>query len=183
VEKNDYAQGGKIVNQRLEEVFNILPNEPEKKEELNNDIEDAIDNALVEYSAGMEITSKIDAALPIVSELNKHDEEMDDIHKKAIHTFEEVVSLAMNSDSHAGSKFLESANALLKTAMEAKDSKVDRKLKMVNLQLQKAKLDLANRKYDDAIDGNEVESEGTLVVDRNELLKRIADAEKLKNDK
>ena len=68
VEKNDYAQGGKIVNQRLEEVFNILPNEPEKKEELNNDIEDAIDNALVEYSAGMEITSKIDAALRRIDE-------------------------------------------------------------------------------------------------------------------
>ena len=104
VEKNDYAQGGKIVNQRLEEVFNILPNEPEKKEELNNDIEDAIDNALVEYSAGMEITSKIDAALPIVSELNKHDEEMDDIHKKAIHTF--TATDSVTETEHAGRTLL-----------------------------------------------------------------------------
>lgn len=170
------------MTKRLEEVFNISPEEPEQEPNEEN-IEEVIDSAIVKYSEGVAVTEKIDSALPIVSELNNHDQEMDEIHKKAMDTFGDVVSLAMNSDSHAGSKFLESATTLLKTAMEAKDSKVDRKLKMINLQIQKAKLDLAARKHDETLESTEIESEGSLIVDRNELLKRIADAEKLKSDK
>jgi len=106
--------------------------------------------------------------------LNEHDKDMDDIHQKAISTFEELISLGMNVEVHAGAKLMETANQMLKTAMEAKDSKVDRKLKMLNLQLQKAKLDLAQDKEDkkSKID-DEIESEGSVVLDRNELLKRL----------
>ena len=82
---------------------------------------------------------------------------------------------------HAGAKILETANQLLKTAKEAKDSKVDRKLKMINLQLQKAKLD-HQKDRDTSKDDNELESEGSLNLDRNELLKRIANAQKVADE-
>ena len=88
----------------------------------------------------------------------------------------------MNVEVHAGAKLLETANQMLKTAMEAKDSKVDRKLKMINLQLQKAKLDHNVKKS--SPEGTELESDGAITIDRNELLKRIDNAEKeIKNDK
>jgi len=69
--------------------------------------------------------------------------------------------------------------------MEAKDSKVDRKLRMISLQLQKARLDHAIEKEESkAKDSNEIESEGSVVIDRNELMRRIASASKnLPDDK
>jgi hypothetical protein len=107
---------------------------------------------------------------------------MDDIHKMALDAFNDLVQLGMNVEVHAGAKLLETANQMLKTAMEAKDSKVDRKLKMINLQLQKAKLDHNVSKSKG--DGVELESDGAVTIDRNELLKRIETAQKdLKNDK
>ena len=128
----------------------------------------------------LETIDKIDSALPMVQDLNQHDREMDEIHSKALNAFDELFSLGMNVEVHAGAKLMETANQMLKTAMEAKDSKVDRKLKMINLQMQKAKLEhqieKEERKHnkDDEIDG-----EGSVVLDRNELLRRIAKAKDL----
>jgi len=159
------------MTKKLEETFNIDPIEEEVKETPT--IEESRDLTEI-LSSELANTDKIDASLPMVQGLNEHDKDMDDIHQKAINTFEELISLGMNVEVHAGAKLMETANQMLKTAMEAKDSKVDRKLKMLNLQLQKAKLDLAQDKEDkkSKID-DEIESEGSVVLDRNELLKRL----------
>ena len=60
--------------------------------------------------------------------------------------------------------------------MEAKDSKVDRKLKMLNLQMQKAKLDhqIDKEEKKHAKEEDDFETEGSVVMDRNELMKRLA---------
>jgi hypothetical protein len=167
------------MTKKLEETFDI---NPIVKEEPVQDDTPSIEESkeLTEIlSTELATTDKIDASLPMVQGLNEHDKDMDDIHNKAINTFEELISLGMNVEVHAGAKLMETANQMLKTAMEAKDSKVDRKLKMLNLQLNKAKLDLAiekeakNKKSED----DEHESEGSVVVDRNELLKRLNKAQ------
>ena len=161
------------MTKKLEETFNINPVEEDEKVEETPTIEESRDLTEI-LSTEISTTEKIDASLPMVQGLNEHDKDMDDIHQKAISTFEELISLGMNVEVHAGAKLMETANQMLKTAMEAKDSKVDRKLKMLNLQLQKAKLDLAQDKEDkkSKID-DEIESEGSVVLDRNELLKRL----------
>ena len=161
------------MTKKLEETFNITPVEEDDKVEETPTIEESRDLTEI-LSTEISTTEKIDASLPMVQGLNEHDKDMDDIHQKAISTFEELISLGMNVEVHAGAKLMETANQMLKTAMEAKDSKVDRKLKMLNLQLQKAKLDLAQDKEDkkSKID-DEIESEGSVVLDRNELLKRL----------
>ena len=161
------------MTKKLEETCNINPIEEEEKVEEAPTIEESRDLTEI-LSTEISTTEKIDASLPMVQGLNEHDKDMDDIHQKAISTFEELISLGMNVEVHAGAKLMETANQMLKTAMEAKDSKVDRKLKMLNLQLQKAKLDLAQDKEDkkSKID-DEIESEGSVVLDRNELLKRL----------
>lgn len=161
------------MTKKLEETFNINPVEEDEKVEETPTIEESKDLTEI-LSTEISTTEKIDASLPMVQGLNEHDKDMDDIHQKAINTFEELVSLGMNVEVHAGAKLMETANQMLKTAMEAKDSKVDRKLKMLNLQLQKAKLDLAQDKEDKKNKSDdEIESEGSVVLDRNELLKRL----------
>ena len=171
------------MTKKLEETFNIAPKD-EIEEEVQDEtpsIEESKEIAEL-LNADIEIAERIDDALPMVSDLNQHDREMDDIHQKALDTFKDLVELGMNVEVHAGAKLLETANAMLKTAMEAKDSKVDRKLKMINLQLQKAKLDFSKEKKTGG--DNELESDGSVTLDRNELLKRIQNADKLtKKDK
>jgi hypothetical protein len=170
------------MTKKLEETFDIQPAEEivETIEEETPSIEESKELTEILYSE-LKTTEKIDSALPLVSDLNKHDKEMDDIHRMALDAFNDLVQLGMNVEVHAGAKLLETANQMLKTAMEAKDSKVDRKLKMINLQLQKAKLDHSVSKNKD---GFELESDGAVSIDRNELLKRIDSAQKdIENDK
>lgn len=171
------------MTKRLEEVFNLSPNEINEPD-MNEDPEQSIDQntqLIAMMQDSMTATEKIDAALTTVSDLNKHDNEMDEIHKKAIDAFEKLLDIGLNAEAHVGSKFIESAATMLKTAMEAKDSKVDRKLRMLNLQMQKARLDHAIEKEENKgkDEGNEIEGEGKIVMDRNELMRRIANASKI----
>ena len=81
------------------------------------------------------------------------------------------MNLGMNvGDREAGSIF-DSAAKMLKTALEAKDSKIDSKLKQIDLMIKKGRLD--NNAQSTSTSG----SNGT-VVDRNELLKIINTKEK-----
>jgi hypothetical protein len=79
---------------------------------------------------------------------------------------------------------METANQMLKTAMEAKDSKVDRKLKMLNLQMQKARLEhqIEKEEKKNAKEEDDFETEGSVVMDRNELMKRLAKAQQKIDD-
>ena len=68
-------------------------------------------------------------------------------------------------DREAGSIF-DSAAKMLKTALEAKDSKIDSKLKQIDLMIKKGRLDNNTRESSNTVGGGQA-------VDRNELLKII----------
>ena len=70
------------------------------------------------------------------------------------------------SDAHTARLF-EVAGAMLKTALDARDAKVNRKLKTIDLQLKKARLDKDINGINPATNNNDPE------YDRNELLSYI----------
>jgi hypothetical protein len=72
---------------------------------------------------------------------------------------------------------LQTANGLLGHAITAKTAKMDKKLKMVQLQLQKARLDHQIKKDSNQADDGVMESEG-VVISRDELLKQLLEANK-----
>lgn len=123
----------------------------------------------------MEITNsitaieKIDLALTTVSGINQHDDDMDDIANKAIKSYNELCTLGMNVPEAHMSKIYEVAANMLNTALTAKDAKVQRKLKTIELQLRKAKLDHDISKKDPTTSQNT-----NTEFDRNELLELIA---------
>ena len=170
------------MTKKLEETFNIKPIDDEGDEvEETPSVEESKELTEI-LNTELETIDKIDSALPMVQDLNQHDREMDEIHSKALNAFEELFSLGMNVEVHAGAKLMETANQMLKTAMEAKDSKVDRKLKMINLQMQKARLEHQIDKEEKTnTKDEELEGEGSVVIDRNELLKRIAKVKDITN--
>jgi len=155
----------------LESLFNLPPttdDDPtveeskefiEKNRDVILDIDDAID--------------KIDAALPTVRDLETGDSELDELAKMAKDKAEDLIDLGLNVEPRFSGVILQTAGVMLGHAITAKTAKLDKKLRMVSLQLQKARLDHQvskdNKKdpIEEAIDGQ------GLVLDRNDLLKQI----------
>jgi len=118
---------------------------------------------------------KIDVALPTVRDLETGDRELDELADLAKSKAEDLIDLGMNVEPRFSGVILQTAGTLLGHAITAKTAKLDKKLRMVQLQLQKAKLDHQREKdnkkeeesANDAIDGKGI------LLDRNELLKSI----------
>lgn len=118
-----------------------------------------------EIYSSLTTAEKVDYALPTVVGLDSHDEEMDSIADKAVRTFEDLIALGGNvPDMHAG-KIYEVAGQMLKTALEAKNAKAEKKLRMIELQLKKIRAEQTDPDPSAAKGGGE--------FDRNELLKFI----------
>ena len=113
---------------------------------------------------------KIAASLPHVKGLgDMSDLEMDKLAMEAEESYKNLMDLGMNVDSRYSGRIFEVASNFLKNAIDAKSSKIDKKLKMVELQLKKLKLD----KDGDKDGGLVEESEGFVISDRNELMKKL----------
>jgi hypothetical protein len=113
---------------------------------------------------------KIAASLPQVKGLgDMSDLEMDKLAMEAEESYKNLMDLGMNVDSRYSGRIFEVASNFLKNAIDAKSSKIDKKLKMVELQLKKLKMD----KDGDKDGGLVEESEGFVISDRNELMKKL----------
>jgi len=138
-------------------------NEPVQQQETGLDL-----NQLQQQ---LDTADKIDAALPMVRDMETLDADMDNYANKAIHAFQDLMDLGQNvEDRHAANVFAV-ASTMMTNAITAKTAKMDKKLKMVQLQLQKAKFDAAENKAngnDTAIQGEAEEFE-----DRNALINAV----------
>ena len=113
---------------------------------------------------------KIDIALPTVRDLEASDQEMDELANLAKDKFEDLMELGMNMDPRFGGVVFQTAGTLLGHAITAKTAKMDKKLRMVQLQLQKARLD--HQKNKDIPEERPLDGQG-IVLDRNALLEQI----------
>ena len=122
---------------------------------------------------------KIDRALPQVTGLDAEDKDMDTYATEAMKSYQDLMNLGMNVEVRHSGKLFEVASTMLKNAVEAKNAKLEKKLRMVELQLKKQRVDQMGKTGDSSTDI--VEGEGYVVGDRNELLKQILD--RVDNDK
>ena len=122
---------------------------------------------------------KIDRALPQVTGLDAEDKDMDTYATEAMKSYQDLMNLGMNVEVRHSGKLFEVASTMLKNAVDAKNAKLEKKLRMVELQLKKQRVDQMNKTGDSSADI--VEGEGYVVGDRNELLKQILD--RVDNDK
>jgi hypothetical protein len=150
------------MTKRLEELFGFPSAEP-AEEPTPPTTEEHIP-ALNESLAQLD---KIELALPAVRGLESSDGEMDALARKAQESFDNLMDLGMNVDSRYASEIFNVASQMLGHAITAKNAKISKKLKIIELQLKKAKLDL-----DSGSDNNLPTAEGH-VLDRNELLNRL----------
>ena len=166
------------MTKKLEDILN-LPNVKEafaqvdKKEKDKANGKPAQKNVDPQTQKAMEKTyaafDKIAAALPQVKGLGElSDLELDKLSVEAEESYKNLMDLGMNVDSRYSGRIFEVAGNFLRNAIDAKAGKIDKKLKMIELQLKKQKLDQSNK------DGGPIEeSDGFVISDRNELMKKL----------
>jgi len=144
------------VKETMEQVETPKAPEEVKKETVN------LERSIAEFD-------KISAALPMVKGLGElADKELDDLAEKAKQSYEDLMDLGMNVESRYAGRVFETASNMLKNAIDAKSQKLDKKLKMVELQLKKQNLDQKQGDNADTVD-----AEGYVVMDRNSILEKI----------
>jgi hypothetical protein len=113
---------------------------------------------------------KIDAALPAIRDLDASDRELDDIAEMAKESYQNLSDLGFNVDSRYASELFAVASTMLGHALTAKTTKLNKKLKMLDLQMKKLKLDqdAAKNAPEDAM-----ETAHGQVLNRNDLLERL----------
>lgn len=159
------------MTKKLEKLLNL----PENEDIISGDAE-ALEKKPPAYNLrDIADFDKISAALPAVDGLgNLADQELNDVAEKAIQAFDDLMDLAMNVEGRYSGRIFEVANNFLRTGMDAKIAKLDKKLKMIDLQLRKEKLDKeATAGKEDFTNG-----EGFVVTDRNSLLERLKKGDK-----
>ena len=155
------------MTKKLEELFNLpttdaTPEEAEQTIAQNRELITEVDLAI----------DKIDAALPTVRDLETGDTELDELATLAKQKAEDLIDLGMNVEPRFSGVILQTAGTLLGHAITAKTAKLDKKLRMVQLQLQKARLDHQIKKDAGTPEEQAIEGQG-VILDRNELLKQI----------
>jgi hypothetical protein len=164
------AQDKYRMTKKLEEVLNL----PENKKIVKEEVKKAEKPAA--FLRDMEEFDKITAALPQVKGLGDiSDKEFDALADRATNAYDDLMDLGMNVEARYSGRIFEVAGTMLKNAIDAKAAKIDKKLKMIELQLKKQKID--QEANSDNTKGLDIPGNGYIVADRNSLL------EKLKNIK
>jgi hypothetical protein len=114
---------------------------------------------------------KIENALPQVRGLEASDTELDELARMAVDSFKDLSDLGMQVDSRFSSEIFNVASSMLGHAITAKTAKLNKKLKMIDLQLKKATLDQRLASKNEELENTPV-GEGK-ALDRNELLKML----------
>ena len=143
-----------------EEVDTALPTLPANRETLQA-LDDAID--------------KVDSALPAVRGLDATDAEMDDLAGLATGSYKDLMDLGFQVDSRFASEIFSVASNMLGHAITAKTAKLDKKLKMIDLQMKKMRLDQQQQVIDskDSEGAAAAQTAHGVVLSRNDLLERI----------
>ena len=106
--------------------------------------------------------------------LDATDKEMDELSDLAKSSYQELMDLGMQVDSRFASEIFGVASNMLGHAITAKTAKLDKKLKMIDLQMKKIRLD----QHQQALDAKDPEAVAAqtahgVVLSRNDLLERI----------
>ena len=166
------------MTKKLEELLDLPDSKEIVQEEKEKANKDAKKTAVVEQqetARSIAEMDKIASALPAVKGLGEMaDKELNEVADKAMSAYEDLMDLGMNVEARYSGRVFEVAGGMLKTSLDAKVAKLDKKLKMVELQLKKEKMDKEGGLGDDDM----VSGEGYVVADRNSLLEKLKNMDK-----
>lgn len=153
------------MTKKLEEIFNL-----DQAESKKTSIQKSDPGEIKSLDASYRAVDAVVRDLPAIKELDSLDEkELDTLATKAEQAYDDLMDLGMNVEIRYSSRIFEVASSMMKNAIDAKSAKIDRKLKAVDLQLKKYKIDKDNNE-----DPNVLNGDGYVITDRNELLRKLS---------
>ena len=160
------------MTKKLEELFNLDERAqpiPEVELPLDMPVKDHAEVRSIDESYAE--VERITQSLPAIAELDDMGvKELDDLARKAETAYDDLMDLGMNVEVRYSSRIFEVASSMLGHAITAKTNKVEKKLKAIDLQLKKYKIDKDNNEDPhDVINGA-----GYVITDRNELIKKLS---------
>lgn len=161
------------MTKKLEDFFNVEPLEIDRSESTNEDQLELVKtsnemSAELVIKEQLSIADRIDTALPQVKGLEVDDGSFDEYAEKAMDSYEKLMDLGMNVDDRNAGQIFDVASKMMNNAISAKTAKLEKKLKMVELQLRAARL--ANDTKDKEL---ETQAPSDLNTDRNAILNLI----------
>ena len=166
------------MSRKIEEVFD-LPSANETEKDMSLPVEEETGFNLERLQETLDTADKIDQALPAVRDLETLDNDMDDYAEQAMKAFQDLMDLGQNVEDRHAAPVFDSAAKMMTNAITAKTAKMDKKLKMIEMQMRKRKLDLEEKKVEMQIAKmNESDNSGTFEgeaqeFDRNSLINDI----------
>ncbi len=162
------------MTKKLEELFNMEDKETAQQQAEQSVPVEVTPQQIKSIEESYKEVTKITGDLPKINELDALEEkDLDSLADKAEKAYDDLMDLGMNVEVRYSGRIFEVASSMLKNAIDAKTAKVDKKLKAVDLQLKKFKLD-----QDSPEDPNDVlDGKGYVMLDRNELIKKLSEKE------
>lgn len=150
------------MTKKVDEFFDLPPMEEalaeQNADKLESELEE-VSNTLVNLPPKTGILSNVME--------DQHDRETEEIRKKAIDLCDEVAEVARNVNPERSARLFEVAGQMLKTSLDAANSKSEKQLKAAKLKLEARRL-----KIDDELVG-EISHGKEILADRNTLLKQL----------
>lgn len=172
------------MSRKIEEIFDLPPANAVEDDDIDSPIaleETGFDLTMLENT--LEIADRINQALPLVRDLNSLDADMDKYADQAMKAFKDLMDLGQNVDDRNAAAIFDVAGKMMTNAISAKTAKAEKKLKMLDLQLRKARLDLDTKKVDAILISKAEPEEGVAeeFEDRNSLINAVLDKIKSNN--
>jgi hypothetical protein len=157
------------MTRKLEDLFDLPPSGTDAA------ATPAVDIPLTQHEIAKidDTIDKIDAALPGIRDLDRSDTELDELAELAKQSFNDLSDLGMQVDSRYASELFAVAGTMLGHALTAKTAKLNKKLKMIDLQMKKLKLDQDQAKNSNDNGTDAIETAEGHVLSRNDLLERL----------
>jgi len=160
------------MTKKLEELFNLEEQNKVEPEVVEPEV--PAHEQVKSLDDSFEAVKDITKSLPEIPELDDaSDNELDSLASKAEQAYDDLMDLGMNVEVRYSGRIFEVASSMMKNAIDAKTAKIDKKLKAVDLQMKKYKID----KDMPEAEGEVVNGSGYIISDRNELLKKLGKKE------
>ena len=165
------------MTKKLEEIFNLpisenISIEPEVPAVANMTAEDArTEIARIDHDIDI-----IDEALPAIRGLELEDSQLDEYAQKCVSAFDDLLTLGYNVDSRFSSEIFNAAGSMMGHALTAKQAKINKKMKTIELQMKKLKLDSDLKKAAQAgkiSEDDDIPTAEGHILSRNDLLEMI----------
>ena len=163
------------MTRKLESLFG-LNDDDEETIDIKETIEDTQPSSELITQETLSTIEKVENALPQIRDLETSDKDMDELASLAKDAFNNLMDIGMNVDSRFSAEIFNSASSMLGHAITAKTAKVNKKLRIIDLQLKKAELErklTAQSMKEKDSEGEKTDLGTGSIMNRDELIKMI----------